>query len=71
MAQQVPIETSSVALGAFLKWARIAETGGQAKALIQAGRVKVNGQTERRRSRMLVAGDRVEVGAQTLEVIRT
>lgn len=71
MAERVPIETTNVALGAFLKWARIAETGGQAKALIQAGRVKVNGRIERRRGRMLEAGDRVEVGARVLEVART
>jgi len=58
-------------LGAFLKWAQVADTGGQAKTLIRSGRVKVNGQVELRRGRTLVPGDRVEVGARVLEVVRT
>lgn len=66
----MPIGTDSVELGAFLKWANVAQSGGAAKALVQSGRVKVNGQTERRRGRTLVPGDRVEVGRRALEVVR-
>lgn len=68
--ERISIRTESVELAAFLKWARVAGTGGQAKVLIQAGRVKVNGRTERRRGLALVPGDRVEVGSHTLEVVR-
>ncbi|HVH30052.1 MAG TPA: RNA-binding S4 domain-containing protein [bacterium] len=67
--ERVVIVTASVELGAFLKWAQVVPSGGQAKALIQSGRVRVNGAPERRRSRTLVPGDRAEVGARTLEVV--
>ena len=63
------IKTRRIELAAFLKWAQIVGTGGQAKVLIQSGRVKVDGQVELRRGRMLVPGDRVEVGARVLEVV--
>lgn len=69
MVERISIATDTVELGAFLKWARVADTGGQAKELIRAGGVKVNGQVERRRGRVLTAGDRVEVGARVLEVV--
>jgi ribosome-associated protein len=67
--ERVPIVTARIELGAFLKWAQVVQSGGQAKALIQSGRVRVNGTPERRRSRTLVPGDRVEVGARTLEIV--
>ncbi len=69
VTERVPIRTASIELGAFLKWAQAVQSGGQAKALIQSGRIRVNGALERRRSRTLVPGDRVEVGARTLEVV--
>lgn len=68
--ERIPIETESIELAAFLKWAQVASTGGQAKVLVHAGRVKVNGQVERRRGRVLLPGDRVEVGVRVLEVVR-
>ena len=71
VTERVSIITASVELGSFLKWAQVVQSGGQAKALIQSGRVRVNGTPERRRSRTLVPGDRVEVGARTLEVVLT
>src|SRR2546422_11146284 len=58
-AKRILIETKSVELAAFLKWAQAVGTGGQAKTLIQSGRVKVNGQVELRRGLALVPGDRV------------
>ncbi|HSL96862.1 MAG TPA: RNA-binding S4 domain-containing protein [Thermoleophilia bacterium] len=51
-----------VALGAFLKLAGAAATGGQAKLLIQSGEVTVNGATERRRGRKVAPGDVVAAG---------
>lgn len=44
----------------FLKWEGWCPTGGQAKHLIQAGEVRVNGEVETRRGRKLEAGDLVE-----------
>ncbi|WP_406677381.1 RNA-binding S4 domain-containing protein [Moorella sp. ACPs] len=59
--KNVPITTSSIRLDQFLKWAGIAATGGQAKAMIASGLVRVNGQVEKRRSHTLEPGDEVEV----------
>jgi ribosome-associated protein len=55
-------------LDQFLKWSGVTPTGGQAKLLIQAGEVRVNGEVENRRGRGLKPGDRVEVAGQTLVV---
>jgi ribosome-associated protein len=55
-------------LDQFLKYQGIATTGGQAKLLIQAGHVFVNGTQETRRGRKLVAGDCVSVEDQTFTV---
>ena len=43
-------------------------SGGEAKVLIQAGEVLVNGEVETRRGRKLLPGDVVEVGDERLEV---
>lgn len=55
------MENDTIKLDQFLKQMGIAPTGGQAKLLIQSGGVSVNGETETRRGRKLVAGDRVFV----------
>jgi len=63
--KEVSIHTAAIQLDQFLKWARIAATGGEAKHLIQSGLVKVNGQVETARSRKLEPGSVVEVGGDT------
>jgi ribosome-associated protein len=55
-------------LGQALKVASLVGSGGEAKILIQAGEVLVNGEVETRRGRMLHEGDVVEVGDERLEV---
>lgn len=57
-----------IKLDQFLKQQGIVQTGGQAKLLIQAGEVKVNGAMETRRGRKLVSGDRVSTMGQTFTV---
>lgn len=57
-----------IKLDQFLKLAQVATTGGQAKMLIQTGRVKVNNEVETRRGRKLHPGDVVEVDGETLVV---
>ena len=42
--RQTHIETEFIKLDSLLKWEGLAETGGEAKELIQAGQVQVNGQ---------------------------
>jgi ribosome-associated protein len=55
-------------LGQALKVASLVGSGGEAKVLIQAGEVLVNGEVETRRGRKLEEGDVVEVGEERLEV---
>ena len=61
-------EEETLRLDQFLKLASLAESGGQAKFLIQGGNVKVNGQVETRRRRKLVHGDVVEIGGEAIQV---
>ena len=46
-------------LDQFLKWHNFVSSGGEAKAFIQSGLVKVNGEVEKRRGRKLIKGDKV------------
>lgn len=62
------ISGNTIKLDQFLKLIGIAQTGGQAKLMVQGGDVKVNGTVETRRGRKLVSGDKVTVGGQTLDV---
>jgi ribosome-associated protein len=55
-------------LGRALKASGLVGTGGEAKVLIQAGEVSVNGEVETRRGRRLEEGDVVEVGDERLEI---
>jgi len=55
-------------LGAFLKLAGAAATGGHAKLLVQDGEVSVNGEVDRRRGRTLQPGDLVAVGGEEYRV---
>ena len=62
---QIPPGTT---LGRALKAASLVGSGGEAKVLIQAGEVSVNGEVETRRGRRLEEGDVIEVGEERLEV---
>ncbi len=62
------ISGNTIKLDQFLKLVGIAQTGGQAKLMIQGGDVLVNGMLETRRGRKLVLGDSVTVGEQTFNV---
>ncbi len=55
-------------LGQALKAASLVGSGGEAKVLIQAGEVAVNGEVETRRGRRLEGGDVIEVGDERLEI---
>lgn len=60
----VAVPVAPIRLGQFLKLANAVDTGGEAKARIVAGEVRVNGETESRRGRQLVPGDRVELAGR-------
>lgn len=63
-----PDDRPAIRLDDVLKLAGIAVTGGQAKRLIQAGEVRVNGAVETRRKHLLHEGDEVEVGDEAFVV---
>lgn len=56
---EIEIYSEDIKLDQFLKWANIVETGGEAKLLIQEGKVKVNNEIEYRRSHKIKEGDLV------------
>jgi len=59
--RRIEIRTAAIAVDALLKYAGLAGTGGEAKQLVQAGQVWVNGVAETHRGRRLVPGDRIRV----------
>ena len=59
---------STIHLDQFLKLTGLVGTGGQAKVVIQAGEVLVNGEVETRRRRQLKAGDIVVWDGEEFEV---
>jgi len=68
--RNVAIRTESIELAALLKWAQVVDSGGEAKQLIQEGRVRVNGEVERRRGRTVSRGDHVEIDDLILVVTK-
>lgn len=52
----------------LLKLAGLADSGGQGKALVAAGEVRVDGQPESRKTAKIRAGQRVECGGVTIRV---
>ena len=58
--QEIRIHTDYIRLDALLKLAGMADTGGAAKDLIQAGKVRVNGEICTQRGRKLRPGDQVD-----------
>lgn len=64
----VPISDGVIKLGQFLKLANLIDSGSEAKPLLAAGMVRVNGDVETRRGRQLQDGDVVTVAAQSARV---
>lgn len=67
--QDISIRGDMIRLGQLLKLASIVGSGGDAKALLTAGLVTVNGEEETRRGRQLHDGDIVEVEGETVRVV--
>ncbi|MDO5730446.1 RNA-binding S4 domain-containing protein [Corynebacterium sphenisci] len=64
----VAIRDETIRLGQFLKLAGLVDTGGLAKSLIAEGAVTVNGEPDRRRGRVLRAGDVVGLAGAAARV---
>jgi len=60
--RDVPIRGEMIRLGQLLKLTGVVEGGGDARALLAAEQILVNGEPEGRRGRQLRAGDTVLVG---------
>ena len=66
--REIPIRGPHIELAQLLKFGGLAGTGGEAKQVIAAGEVTVNGEVETQRGKKIVPGDRVAYGGQTLVV---
>lgn len=66
--REIKIETEYIKLDALLKFAALAETGGEAKEAVQTGQVKVNGQTCLMRGKKCRPGDRVDYAGHSVLV---
>lgn len=61
-------DTPLIDLQTFLKLCDLVQTGGEAKAAIQSGDVRLNWEVETRRAKKLYAGDEVTFNDVTLDV---
>ena len=68
MADRIKITTEFIKLDALLKFASRVGSGGEAKQLIQDGKVLVNGEVCTMRGKKIRPGDRVELGGQEVTV---
>ncbi len=68
--QEVKIHTEYIKLDDLLKFAGVLGTGGIAKAVIQEGLVKVNGEICTMRGKKLRGGEIVEFDKAVLKVIK-
>jgi len=66
--REIAIRDEVIRLGQLLKLAGIADSGGEAKELLAAGGVIVNGAAETRRGRQLVDGDEVTAAGEAIRV---
>lgn len=64
--EKVAIRSEFIKLDSFLKYAGVTETGGQAKELVLAGQVSVNGQPCTQRGKKLRPGDQVTLEGWSL-----
>lgn len=66
--QTIRIHTGFIRLDALLKYAGWAETGGEAKLLVQGGAVTVNGAVCTQRGKKLRGGDTVGLEGRLITV---
>ncbi len=66
---EIKIRTEFIKLQDLLKFAGAVETGGDAKLIVQEGRVTVNGETCTMRGKKLRPGDRAVIDGETELVV--
>lgn len=67
--RDLPVRAAGLRLGQLLKLAGVAATGTDAKALLAAGEVAVNGEVDGRRGRQMVDGDVVVAAGTAVRVV--
>jgi len=66
--KKININTEYIKLDQFLKWAGVVGSGSDAKLLISAGEVKVNGNVEYQRGKKLRKGDIIEIDTKKVQI---
>jgi ribosome-associated protein len=66
--REIPIREETIRLGQLLKLAGLADSGAEARELVQGGAARVNGQVETRRGRQLRRGDVVDVAGDAVRI---
>lgn len=66
--REVEITREPIELYKILKFEGMTTSGGEAKAVITEGQVKVNGSVETQKRKKIVAGDIIEFGDDKVQV---
>jgi ribosome-associated protein len=67
--REIEVRGEVIRLGQLLKVAGLVDSGGEAKAVLAAGEITVNGEPETRRGRQLRDGDVVAAGDESVRVV--
>jgi ribosome-associated protein len=67
--REIEVRGEVIRLGQLLKVAGLVDSGGEAKAVLAAGGITVNGEPETRRGRQLHDGDVVVAGDESVRVV--
>ena len=71
MTTKISIDTDTIQLDQFLKWAGVLASGGEIRQLIEEPRIRRNGEIETAKRRRLAPGDIIEIeGLGSYEVTR-
>jgi len=66
--REVKITREPVELYKILKFEGMVSSGGEAKSVIDDGRVVVNGEIETRKRKKIVSGDIIEFNNETIQI---
>ncbi len=67
--REIEILVEPTELYKILKFEGLAASGGEAKAIIDAGEVQVNGKIEKRKRKKIFTGDTIGVRNEKLKII--
>jgi ribosome-associated protein len=67
--KEIKIDTEIIKLDSFLKWCGAVSIGSEAKAAIQNGQVKLNGETILLRGKKLKKNDKIEFNGQSYIIV--